>query len=207
MLPPQRAALVVVDMLGFSVADVAEVLGISLGTVKSRCARARLLPHVAHLRGNRAATESVHRREETHEGHMTHLDAEVLAEFRAGIITGRRGAMLAAHLADCDRCAELGDRLAEVSAMLAAAPTPAIPGAVASRLDTALAAEVAKKDDTKRARGDSPHDRREAGRLTRRRGFRLVAVRVLAPAAAMVVLAAGGYGLSPIGGGAVSNSG
>src|SRR5207302_6144984 len=62
ILPPQqRAALVLVDMLGFSVDDAAIALGISPGTVKSRCARARarLLPHVAHLRGNRSASESV----------------------------------------------------------------------------------------------------------------------------------------------------
>ena len=59
--PQQRAALVVVDMLGFSVADAAVILDISPGTVKSRCARARarLLPHVAHLRGNRSASQSV----------------------------------------------------------------------------------------------------------------------------------------------------
>jgi len=52
-LPPdQQAALVLVDMLGFSVADAAEILGVSQGTVKSRCARgrARLLPRLAHLR-------------------------------------------------------------------------------------------------------------------------------------------------------------
>ena len=53
-LPPdQQAVLVLVDMLGYSVADAAEVLGISPGTVKSRCARgrARLVPRLAHLRG------------------------------------------------------------------------------------------------------------------------------------------------------------
>jgi RNA polymerase sigma-70 factor, ECF subfamily len=62
----QRAALVLVDMLGFSVADAAEVLEVSPGTVKSRCARgrARLLPHVAHLRaarppGNQTAAADV----------------------------------------------------------------------------------------------------------------------------------------------------
>lgn len=46
-LPPeQRAPLVLVDMEGFSVAEVAELLGCPVGTVKSRCARARarLLP-------------------------------------------------------------------------------------------------------------------------------------------------------------------
>ena len=55
----QRAALVLVDMMGFSVATAAEVLGVSPGTVKSRCARgrARLLPHVAHLRGNQTPGE------------------------------------------------------------------------------------------------------------------------------------------------------
>jgi RNA polymerase sigma-70 factor (ECF subfamily) len=52
--PPQRAALVLVDMLGYPVADVAAILGLSEGTVKSRCARgrARLLPHLSHLRGD-----------------------------------------------------------------------------------------------------------------------------------------------------------
>ncbi|MFE0459920.1 RNA polymerase sigma factor SigM [Kitasatospora sp. NPDC058965] len=49
----QRAALVLVDMQGYSVAEAAEVLGVPVGTVKSRCARgrARLLPLVRHLRG------------------------------------------------------------------------------------------------------------------------------------------------------------
>jgi RNA polymerase sigma-70 factor (ECF subfamily) len=48
----QRAALVLVDMLGYSVADAGEILEIPPGTVKSRCARgrARLLPQLAHLR-------------------------------------------------------------------------------------------------------------------------------------------------------------
>jgi RNA polymerase sigma-70 factor (ECF subfamily) len=50
--PPQRAALVLVDMLGYPVADAAAILGVSEGTVKSRCARAKLLPHLSHLRGD-----------------------------------------------------------------------------------------------------------------------------------------------------------
>lgn len=54
----QRAALVLVDMQGYSVEEAAAILDVPTGTVKSRCARgrARLLPHVAHLRP--AATES-----------------------------------------------------------------------------------------------------------------------------------------------------
>jgi RNA polymerase sigma-70 factor (ECF subfamily) len=52
--PPQRAALVLVDMLGYSIADTSAILGVSEGTVKSRCARgrAKLLPYLAHLRGD-----------------------------------------------------------------------------------------------------------------------------------------------------------
>ncbi|WP_329219062.1 RNA polymerase sigma factor SigM [Streptomyces sp. NBC_01485] len=52
-LPPdQRAALVLVDMQGYSVAEAARMLDVPTGTVKSRCARgrARLLPLLTHLR-------------------------------------------------------------------------------------------------------------------------------------------------------------
>ncbi|MFB7643476.1 RNA polymerase sigma factor SigM [Streptomyces sp. NPDC056084] len=54
-LPPdQRAALVLVDMQGYPVAEAAEVLDVPTGTVKSRCARgrARLLPLLTHLRAD-----------------------------------------------------------------------------------------------------------------------------------------------------------
>ena len=37
----QRAAVLAVDMHGYSVADAARLLNIAEGTVKSRCARAR----------------------------------------------------------------------------------------------------------------------------------------------------------------------
>lgn len=48
----QRAALVLVDMQGYPVAETAHILDVPVGTVKSRCARgrARLAPLLAHLR-------------------------------------------------------------------------------------------------------------------------------------------------------------
>ncbi|MFF9046294.1 RNA polymerase sigma factor SigM [Streptomyces parvulus] len=48
----QRAALVLVDMQGYPVAEAARILDVPTGTIKSRCARgrARLLPQVTHLR-------------------------------------------------------------------------------------------------------------------------------------------------------------
>jgi RNA polymerase sigma-70 factor, ECF subfamily len=61
LVPEQQAALVLVDMLGYSVADAADVLGVSEGTVKSRAARgrARLVPRLAHLRPAGAPSEEV----------------------------------------------------------------------------------------------------------------------------------------------------
>jgi len=68
----QRAAVVLVDMEGYSMEEAATLLDCPVGTVKSRCARgrARLLPMLAHLRqtagispsptgGNRNADPSV----------------------------------------------------------------------------------------------------------------------------------------------------
>jgi RNA polymerase sigma-70 factor, ECF subfamily len=53
VLPPaQRVAVVLVDVQGWSVAEVAELLEVPVGTVKSRCARARvrLAALLGHLR-------------------------------------------------------------------------------------------------------------------------------------------------------------
>jgi RNA polymerase sigma-70 factor (ECF subfamily) len=48
----QRIALVLLDMEGYSVAEIAAMLGVAEGTVKSRCARgrARLAVMLGHLR-------------------------------------------------------------------------------------------------------------------------------------------------------------
>ncbi len=63
-LPPeQRAALVLVDMEGYSVAEAAEVLDCAVGTVKSRCSRGRsrlaevLGPLLADTSGDRGHAE------------------------------------------------------------------------------------------------------------------------------------------------------
>jgi RNA polymerase sigma-70 factor, ECF subfamily len=63
----QRVPLVLVDMEGYPVSEVAEMLGCPVGTVKSRCARARarLLPLLTShgsrdpLRGNQATPADV----------------------------------------------------------------------------------------------------------------------------------------------------
>ncbi|MFD7498514.1 RNA polymerase sigma factor SigM [Streptomyces sp. NPDC059832] len=55
----QRAALVLVDMQGYPVAEAARILDVPTGTVKSRCARgrARLAPLLTHLRSEVAEAD------------------------------------------------------------------------------------------------------------------------------------------------------
>jgi|SRR5271165_1199090 len=162
-------------------------------------------------------------------GQMTHPDPDVLAEFRAGLGTGRRRARIASHLAACERCTGLSDQLGEIPALLAAVPAPAMPDAVAQRLESVLAAQVAQRDSSERTVGDPAHHRAHdlahdsayhrahhrahqgarhrarSPRPGRHWDFRLVALRVLAPAVGVLVLAAGGYGLSRIGGSSTSS--
>jgi hypothetical protein len=147
-------------------------------------------------------------------GQKTHLDTDVLADFEAGLITGRRAAAVTAHLAGCARCAAVADELAGVSALFAAAPPPAMPDRVALQLDAALAAEVAQRHDAERFRGTPqrepvnpvapahPANRTPRPRRTGRGGgFRWLSPRVLAPAGVVAVLAAGvyflGHGTTP----------
>jgi hypothetical protein len=156
-------------------------------------------------------------------GQMTHLDTDVLAEFRAGLITGRRGARITAHLGGCERCTALDEQLAGLRSLLASVPAPAMPDSVAQRLDTVLAAEVAAaqrnaagraaaraeaapRDRAERAGGDGAGESSAPRRPDGNRGFRLLALRVLAPAAAVVVLGAGVYGLSHLNLGSSSSS-
>ncbi|GAA0451005.1 RNA polymerase sigma factor SigM [Paractinoplanes deccanensis] len=61
----QRAAIVLVDVQGYPVAEAAEILGVAIGTIKSRCARGRAkmalaLGDIAHPgEGNQEASTSV----------------------------------------------------------------------------------------------------------------------------------------------------
>jgi hypothetical protein len=141
-------------------------------------------------------------------GQITHLDTDVLADFEAGLITGRRAAAVTAHLAGCARCAAVADELAGVSALFAAAPPPAMPDRVALQLDAALAAEVAQRNnDAERFRGTPQrepaipvaaakppaHRTRRPRRAGHGGGFRWLSPHVLAPVGVVAVLAVGGY--------------
>ena len=128
---------------------------------------------------------------------MTHPGTDVLAEFRAGLITGHRGDRIAAHLAGCEHCRVTDARLTELPALLAAGPPPVMPPDVAQRLDQVLAAEVAHRDQAERVPHSDPPQAATPRRRRRdrpRRDFRVPSLRVIGQAAAAaVILAAGGY--------------
>jgi hypothetical protein len=122
-----------------------------------------------------------------------HLDADGLAEFRAGLVAGRRRRSIAAHLSSCPQCTELDGRLAALSGLLAAAPLPPVPDALARRLDGVLAAE--KLIPAERAVVPARSRRHWSRGLSSQR----LSLRVLVPAAAVVAVAAAGYGLTQLG--------
>jgi len=138
---------------------------------------------------------------------MAHLDPEVLAEFDAGLITGRRGAQISAHLAACEQCTALGEQLAGVSALFMAVPAATMPDRLAERLDTVLAAEIARRDQTESAGaqlagepgGKGSRDRERRPRPSWHRNLRPLALRVLAPVAVIALIVAGALELTPKG--------
>jgi hypothetical protein len=157
-----------------------------------------------------------------------HVDTETLAAFREDLLAGSEAAGVAAHLASCARCATVDAQLAQVSALLASAPAPPIPATLTARIQAALAAEraaqhglapvspqpgtvpAAPQPGTVPAAGHQetiPADAR-ARRAPRPGRFPRLALRVSSVAAAIAVLAAGGYGLTRLaaGGGEAGTS-
>src|SRR5436189_5349383 len=81
-----------------------------------------------------------------------HPDGETIAAFREDLLPARKAGRIAAHLAECPRCAEVDAQLAAVTAALARTPTPPMPASLTARLDAVLAAEAAGRS----AAGASP---------------------------------------------------
>jgi hypothetical protein len=147
-----------------------------------------------------------------------HPDVEALANFRAGLVEGIRGRQIAAHVARCERCAQLSDQLSAVTWALASAPLPSLPDAVERRIGAAIAAEAATRQVASLAAGSgadpsaaaSPEPAgpaaaqpRHTRRWSPRRALgsasprlRPSPVRVLVPVAACLLLAGLGYLLS-----------
>jgi hypothetical protein len=147
-----------------------------------------------------------------------HADEQTLAAFREGLLPARKAARITAHLATCQRCAEVDAQLAAVTTVLARSPAPPMPASLAARLDAALAAEIARSAEAASPASAaapaaaSPAGAPVPGRRPGRRGrtaagrapggrppsrWRL-APRLAAAAAAVVILAGGGYAIARV---------
>jgi hypothetical protein len=151
-----------------------------------------------------------------------HVDPETLAAFREDLLPPRRARRVTAHLAVCTRCAGLDAQLAGLPALLAQAPAPPMPDALTTRIEAALAAEAAARPaqapagvpGAQAAAGASapapgPRDggaARRGGRRAAGPGRSRLALRIAVAAAAVVLIAGGGYGVSRLVSGGVTGS-
>jgi hypothetical protein len=75
-------------------------------------------------------------------GQTRHPGTEALADFRAGHKNRLSSRKIAAHLAECQDCSSVSDRLGQVSTVLAAIPAPSLPDEVERRITAAISAEA-----------------------------------------------------------------
>ncbi len=158
ILPPQqRAALVLVDMLGFSVdrrrGHPGHLPGhgeepLRPGPGPAAAPTWRTCDGIPI--GDEAESVSPAQGGDAMRGQMAHLDSDVLAEFRAGSSPGaaardRRAPGRLRPLHRPDR------QLAEVSRCWPRPRAPVMPDGWLERLDTVLAAELARRDEAERA--------------------------------------------------------
>jgi hypothetical protein len=138
-----------------------------------------------------------------------HVSTENLARFRAGDLSTARSVRVAAHLRHCARCRETSEALAEVPALLASVPVPQMPAHLTARIETALAAESARRTAAETDR-PAQHAGAHAGgsrRRPRRPLLGMPALRLAAAAGAAVVLVGGGVALLSQTGGGSSTAG
>ncbi|WP_375424444.1 hypothetical protein [uncultured Friedmanniella sp.] len=132
-----------------------------------------------------------------------HPSLDDLADAAEDLLGPARAAEVATHVADCPSCQQSSAALRSVTGILAAAPAPPMPAAVAGRLEAALAQESARRQ-AEAARTPPPARRPAPARVTlghfggdRRRVARgRHWVPALAAACAATLVGFGGYVLS-----------
>jgi hypothetical protein len=140
-----------------------------------------------------------------------HASAEDLASLDLDALRSRKAARIRHHVAGCVRCTQLSGQVAAVPATLASVSYPAMPASFATQLDTALASESASRlasaPATEAGRRDLPERRPRRPRGGRRLpGISVLATRLVAGAAALVVIGVGSYQLAAHSGNSVGGT-
>ncbi len=76
---------------------------------------------------------------------ISHLSADELASYRAGLFSDGKAARISAHLSGCAQCAAVDTGLASVSSLLASIPMPPMPDQLTERLQAAISVEAARR--------------------------------------------------------------
>jgi hypothetical protein len=147
-----------------------------------------------------------------------HASTDQLASLAVGELRRRKAARITAHVAGCARCTHVSQELAEVPALLAAAPYPPLPHTVDVRIEAALRIEVSQRlslsPASEAGRRDLPVRSRRERAWTARGGWHLPglsvpASRLVGAAGALALIGGGGYLLAsnlPAGVGTSSSS-
>ena len=138
-----------------------------------------------------------------------HATLDELARLGADDLRSRKAARVSRHLATCASCTERNSQLSAIPALLSSVQFPAMPASLATRIDSTLAAEaaqrVAAEPPSEAGRRDLPvRDARDRARRRPDRPrtgrsawpFPVPATRVLATAAAIIVVGFGGYAIA-----------
>lgn len=128
----------------------------------------------------------------------SHVDESVVAAYAEGLLRPRKRGRVASHLAACRACSRTLEQLADVSALLSAAPAPPTPAGLPERLAAALAAETARSAGAGRGAGRERRAQRERATAGggRRRPTAPRAARLAAAAAAVALIGGVGYAIS-----------
>lgn len=120
-----------------------------------------------------------------------HIDLDMLADYAEGLVDDEHSERIAGHVATCAHCTDQLTALGDVSALLATAEPPAMPAAVATRIDAALAAEARRAGGTGGTGAADVSDSNVVGLRSRRQRW----LAPLTAAAAAVVVLGGGAAL------------
>lgn len=85
-----------------------------------------------------------------------HVTLEQIADVYADNAVNQDARVVRAHIEHCRACAVLAQQVTDVSQVLAAAPTPDIPADVSVAVQSAIAAEAARRAALKRTTGSQP---------------------------------------------------
>ena len=128
-----------------------------------------------------------------------HPSADQLARMAVGELRPRKAAKIQAHVAQCEKCAQIHEQLNAIAAILASASYPPMPENLSARIEAAISSEarqrLAAMPATEAGRGDLParRPRVRADGGWHLPGLSAAGTRLVGAVGAVAIAAAGSY--------------